>query len=174
MSESRSHAEHTPDRDWETLARAASRPPPVVESAGALLQLLVIELEGVPYALPVDRVREIVALRPITPVPRVPADVRGVISLRGEIVMVIDARRRLQLPPAPPRRSSRIVLVVGDDGGGAGILVDAVTAVLRVGEDAFRPTAPGEPGVVVSLCRSGDRFVSVIDLERLLDVDAGG
>ena len=171
MSASRSHAERAPD--WEALARAASRPRRVVDGAGALRRLLAIELEGVPYAIPVDRVREIVGLRPITPVPRVPADVRGVISLRGEIVMVIDARRRLQLPPAPPTRSSRIVLVVGDDGRRAGILVDAVTAVLRVGEDAFRSTAPGEPGAVASLCRSGDRFVSVIDLERLLDVDAG-
>ena len=171
MSESRSHAERAPD--WETLASAASRPRHAVDGAGSLRQLLAIELGGVPYAVPVDRVREIVGLRPITPIPRVPAEVLGVISLRGEIVMVIDARRCLQLLPAPPTRSSRIVLVVGDDGRRAGILVDAVIAVLRVGEDAFRSTAPGESGAVASLCRSGDRFVSVIDLERLLDVDAG-
>ena len=170
MSESHSHAERAPD--WETLASAASRPRHAVDGAGPLRQLLAIELGGVPYAVPVDRVREIVGLRPITPVPRVSADVLGVISLRGEIVMVIDARRRLQLLPAPPTRSSRIVLVVGDDGRRAGILVDAVIAVLRVGEDAFRSTTPGESGAVASLCRSGDRFVSVIDLERLLDVDA--
>ena len=169
MSENRSHAERAPD--WEALARAASRPPDVV--AGALQQLLAVELEGVSYAIPVDRIREIVGLRPITPVPRVPAAVRGVISVCGEIVMVIDARRRLQLPPASPSRSSRIVLVVGDDGRGAGILVDAVTAVLRVGEDAFCSKTPGDPGAVASLCRSGDRLVSVIDLERLLDVDVG-
>jgi len=171
MSGSCLHAERAPD--WEALARAASRPPRGVDGVGALQQLLAVELDGVPYAIPVDRVREIVGLCPITPVPRVPAEVRGVISLRGEIVMVIDARRRLQLPPASPTRSSRIVVVVGDDGPGAGILVDAVTAVLRVAEDAFRSATPGEPGAVASLCRSGDRFVSVIDLERLLDVDAG-
>jgi purine-binding chemotaxis protein CheW len=171
MSAGPSHAERAPD--WEALARAASRPPGAVAGRGALQRLLAVELAGVPYAIPADRVREIVGLRPITPVPRVPAEVRGVISLRGEIVMVIDARLRLQLPHAPPTRSSRIVLVVGDNGRAAGILVDAVTAVLRVGEDAFRSTTPGESGVVTSLCRSGDRFVSVIDLDRLLDVDAG-
>jgi purine-binding chemotaxis protein CheW len=168
VKEPRSHAEPAPD--WESLARAAAQPPPA-EHAGIRRELLVFELGEVPYALPVERVREIVRLRPITPVPRVAPEIRGVISLRGEIVLVIDARRRLQLPQAAPTRASRIVVVQDREGRPAGILVDAVRAVLRVGEDALRPATAGESGPVAALCRSGGQFVSVIDPERLLDVD---
>ena len=79
---------------WADLAAQASRQGE--ESAPEeLRQLLAFEVAGAPYALPVECVREIVRLRSITPVPRTPAEVRGVISLRGEIVQVVDLRRRL-------------------------------------------------------------------------------
>jgi chemotaxis signal transduction protein len=50
--------------------------------------------------------------------------------------------------------------------------VDAVEEVLRVTEDAIVPPAVGDAGTVESLCARGDEFVSLIDLERALDVDA--
>jgi purine-binding chemotaxis protein CheW len=169
VKEPRSQSDPAPD--WESLARAAAQPPPA-EPPPARQELLVFELEGVPYALLVECVREIVRLRPITPVPRVAPEICGVISLRGEIVLVIDARRRLQLPQTAPTRASRIVVVQDGEGRQAGVLVDAVRAVLRVREDAFCAATPGEPGAVAALCRSGEHFVSVIDLERLVDGDA--
>lgn len=155
---------------WDQLARAASNRADAAEDQEALRELLAFELDGAPYAIPVEHVREIVRIRPITPVPRMPEEVRGVISLRGEIVQVIDVRRRLRLAPADPTRSSRIVVVHDDGGRVAGILVDAVTEVLRVSEDAIRPTSAGEAGAVESLCKRGDRFVSMVDLGHLLNV----
>ncbi len=65
---------------WQDLARrAAERRSAEVESV-ASRQLLTFVLDASPYAVPVERVREIVRVRPITPVPRVPSDVCGVIS----------------------------------------------------------------------------------------------
>jgi purine-binding chemotaxis protein CheW len=96
-----------------------------------------------------------------------------VISLRGEIVQVIDVRRRLGIAPEEPRSTSRIVIVNDAEGNRSGLLVDAVTEVLRVTEDAIRSESGPEAGAVTSLCRHGDRFVSILDLERVLDVDAG-
>jgi len=156
-------------RSWESLARQAS----VRESAVSpyLQQLLTFELAGAPYALPVERVREIVRVRPITPVPRVPEEVRGVISLRGEIVQVVDLRRRLGLEPSEATRASRIVVVLGDEGRVAGLLVDSVQEVLSVSEDSLRQ-ASGEATVVEALCVRDDEFVSLVDLERVLAVDA--
>jgi purine-binding chemotaxis protein CheW len=120
----------------------------------------------------VESVREIVRIRPITPIPRTSSHVRGVISLRGEIIQVVDLRLRLGLPAAEITRSSRIVVIHADDERVAGILVDAVNEVLRVTEDAILPSAAGDTGTVDSLCARGDQFVSLIDLERALDVDA--
>jgi purine-binding chemotaxis protein CheW len=161
-----------PVKPWEALARDAARREGAGEETGDLRQLLLLRLDETPYALPVERVREIVRIRPITPVPRVPEDVRGVISLRGEIVQVIDLRRRLGRPPAEPGRSSRVVVVHGADGRVAGLLVDAVREVLSTTEEALRSPS-GDSSSVEGLCVRGDEFVSVIDLDRVLDVDAG-
>ncbi len=156
---------------WEELARSAAAAVPGVEDPALLRQLLTFSLDGSPYALPVERVREIVRLRPITALPRVPSDVLGVISLRGEIVQVVDPRRRLGLSPGRPGRSGRIVIVLGEDGQIGGLLVDAVTEVLSVTDDALQPPT-GESAAVAALCARGERFVSVVDLDKLWTLDA--
>ena len=153
---------------WETLAReAACR----LESGGDptdLQQFLTFSLDGAFYAIPVERVREIVRIQPITPVPRLPVEVLGVISLRGAIVEVVDLRRRLGLEPTEPARRSRIIIVYGGDGSIAGLLVDGVTEVLSVDESDLR-AASGD--AVESLCVRGDEFVSLLDLNRVLEID---
>ena len=154
---------------WDRLAREAAARREADGGAELSRQLLTFEVDATPYALPVERVREIVRMRTVTPVPRVPAAVRGVISLRGEIVQVLDLRRRLGLPPAEPTRRSRVVVVHGDEGRVAGLMVDAVREVVSVGEESLRP-APSESGAVADLCARGDAFVSVLDLDRVLDV----
>ena len=129
---------------WQDLARrAAERRSAEVESV-AVRQLLTFVLDASPYALPVARVREIVRVRPITPVPRVPSDVCGVISLRGEILEVIDLRLRLRLRAAANGRASRILVVHSSDGGVAGLLVDGVSEVLAFPDcDRPRRRTPG-------------------------------
>jgi purine-binding chemotaxis protein CheW len=157
---------------WDDLARAAADGDGGASAREELRQLLIFEVAGSAYAVPVESVREIVRIRPITPVPRVSQDVRGVIALRGEIVQVVDLRRRLSLPPAEPARQNRIVVVHLDDGRVAGVLVDAVREVLRVAADAIGPPAGGESQAVEALCARGDRFVSLIALDRVLQIDA--
>ena len=159
------------DKAWTELARSAARHADEV-APEELRQLLAFEVADGSYALPVECVREIVRLRPITPIPRAPDDVRGVISLRGEIVQVVDLRRRLCAEPAEPTRRSRIVVVQSEDAGVAGLLVDGVREVMRIGQDDLMPPAGGEASMVAGLCRRGTAFVSVVDLERVLDLHA--
>lgn len=165
---------------WVDLARAAGGRlggAGVEETATGLRDLLVIWLDGDPYALPIERVREIVRLRPITPVPRVPAAVRGVVSLRGEIVQVLDLRCRLGLPDValnPDLRRHRIVVLHGEDGQLAGLLVDRVSEVLRTPDAATRESAARESETVSALVPYGERFVSLFDVDRLLDLGRSG
>ena len=156
---------------WEDLARAAAEPAAHGDEALLLRELLAFELAGDPYAVPVERVREIVRLRPITPMPRVPEAVRGVIALRGEVIEVIDLRRRLRMPAFEPTRHSRIIVLHGEDGRVAGLLVDGVNEVLRLPEDAIAPSGQAASEAVEALCARGEEFVSLIDLEKVLDVD---
>lgn len=159
---------------FEALARSAALHGHTPVESATERELLVLWLGDDPYALPVERVREIVRLRPITPVPRVPAAVRGVLSLRGEIVQVIDLRLRLGLAPAPVEgQRRRIVVLHGDDGQMTGLLVDRVSEVLRLRDDELRVPTGRDAGTVVALAPQGDRFVSVFDVDRVLDLGVG-
>ena len=157
---------------WEALARAtarvyADRPDECV----AIRELLVFSLDSELHAIPVECVREIVRMRPITLVPGVPSAVLGVVSLRGEIVQVIDLRQLLSMPRAEPTRTSRIVVLHGEDDRLAGLLVDVVIQVMRVREEEIRPAAATEFLPTEALFARGRDFVSVIDLERVLRLD---
>jgi len=159
-----------PTGSWDELARAAASRREGSAPVEVLRQLLCVRIDGAPYAVPVENVREIVRVRSITPIPRTANEVRGVISLRGEIIQVIDLRLRLRLAPAVATKANRIVVVQADDGRVAGVLVDEVREVLRVSESAIGSPPAGEAGIVAALCTNGGEFVSIVDPERLLEV----
>lgn len=170
------HTSTQAGHSWEDLARSAAQGhAQEVAEAEELRQLLVFLVDEAPYALPVESVREIVRIRPITPIPRVTRHVRGVISLRGEIIQVLDLRLRLGLPPTETTKATRIVVVHGDEDRVAGILVDAVREVMRIPEEAIGSATGGEAsGFVEALCARGEEFISLVDLDRVLDVHGGG
>ncbi len=157
------------NRSWDLLARAAawSRD---AEQGEAKEELLAFMLAGCRYAIPVDAVREIVRLRPMTTVPRVPHEILGVIPLRGEIVQVMDLRRRLGVEETVSARSSRIIVLHGEEGEVAGLLVDTVTQVLRLSEESFRPNVGQESEFVAGLWEQNGDFISMLSLERVLSL----
>jgi purine-binding chemotaxis protein CheW len=161
-----------PAASWESLARGAGPAPAAPRVAPTRWrQLLTFCLGDDPYAVPIERVREIVRLPTITPMPRVPDCVRGVISLRGEMVEVIDLRRRLGMPDAEPTRTTRVVVLHDDGRATSGLLGDGVNDVMRVTHDAISETAPSEDAHVSGLCERGNGFVSLLDVARVLDLD---
>jgi purine-binding chemotaxis protein CheW len=160
--------------DWLSLARHAATGGAESEEPELIRELLTFRLAGTPYAIPVERVREIVRLREITPMPRVPDFVLGVVALRGEIVQVVDMRLRLGLEAREATRSNRIILLHGDEERVTGVLVDAVEQVMRVSEDQVLASSSGEAGVVSELCTSGEEFVSLVDMDRVLDIVSDG
>jgi purine-binding chemotaxis protein CheW len=98
--------------------------------------------------------------------------VLGVISLRGQVIQVIDPRPRLSLPAAKPGSSSRIVVAHDGEGRVAGILVDSVDEVVTVSEEGMRDARGGPASAVEGLYRHRDRFVSIVDLDCVMDVHA--
>jgi purine-binding chemotaxis protein CheW len=155
---------------WESLARAAVAHQ-VDEEASLPRELLAFTLDGDPYAIPVEWVREIVRLQAITPIPRVPPEIRGVISMRGEVVQVVDLSLRLGVQPREPTRTSRIIVLHGDHGSVTGLLVDSVREVVRVAEEAIQPPPTGESDSVEALCRQDGEFISLLNMDRVLDLD---
>lgn len=154
---------------WDELARTARHGPIDAEAESPIRQLLCFQLAATPYAVAIENVREIVRIGPITPIPRTEEHVRGVISLRGEMLEVIDLRPRLGLERIENTKDTRIVVVQDEEGRVAGLLVDRVREVLRIAEDAIGPAAAGDSqGLVSGLCVRDESFVSLLDLDRTL------
>lgn len=158
-------------QDWQQLARRAASSRTDEHAPEMLRELLTFELGDSPYAIPVERVREIIRLREVTPMPRVPKCITGVVALRGEVVQVVDMRMRLGLEARPPTRRSRVIVLHGDDDRVTGIAVDSVREVLRVKEEEIDGNTAQTHGFVVELCRRGDDFVSIVDLDHMLELD---
>jgi purine-binding chemotaxis protein CheW len=140
--------------------------PPVV-----LDEYLTFRLGGETYGLEIGRVLEVLRTPTITEVPRAPADVVGVITVRGEVVTVVDPRGRLGLARAEGPRASRVVIV--DDGEGiCGLLIDGVAGVVRLPRGALEPCpqALGGPGgeLFLGIGRERDRLFLVLDPRPLL------
>jgi purine-binding chemotaxis protein CheW len=154
------------------LAGAADPPAASEEAQGGLEEFLSFRLGGEEYALPIQQVREVLKQPPITEVPRAPASIVGVVTVRGDVVAVFDPRGRLGLPAgAPPEGAGRIVIV--DDGAGpCGLLVDGVSSVVRLARGSVE-TCPQGIGGAAAECLAGigrerGRLFTVLDLQALL------
>lgn len=117
---------------------------------GPVTEYLAFRLAGDVYAAPVSLIREILKLRPLTPVPRSPSSIMGIISVRGQIVTVIDLRRRLRLPEEPVSNRARILLVDPLGLETLGLYVDEVLQVYRLADSEIEHTASALGGEVAS------------------------
>jgi chemotaxis signal transduction protein len=127
--------------------RSFSIPPrgEVARGEGAQRDLLTFLVSDEEYALGIEYIREIIKMRPVTEVPRVPPFVAGIIAVRGVVMPVLDLRLRLRLPAQPLSRQARVLVVMhsppGDTGPGEpyGLLVDQVNHVVRLQEGDIEP-----------------------------------
>jgi len=139
--------------------------------AGAEMQLVVFELGDESYAVDISRVQDINRMQEITEIPHAPESVVGVINLRGRVIPVIDLRKRFGLPDAVHTKDTRIV-VVHLEGNLIGVIVDAVSQVLRIPADIVEPPSPVLAGVdsryLRGIAKLDDRLVILLDLDFVL------
>jgi len=102
-------------------------------------------LGGERYALDIQLAREIVEMIPITPIPRAPSYISGVINLRGEITNIMNLNTLLDLPHQEIRDNQKIIVLVPEavSGSNVGIIVDDVIGVLQVAEASIEHLGDG-------------------------------
>lgn len=142
-----------------------------VRQSVAAVQLVTFRVGGEEFGLDVFSVHEILRYQEPTPMPRAPAFVEGVLDVRGTLVPVVDLRRRFEVPDARVDDDTRIVLV--DFGGERlGLVVDAVTEVLRVPETDIAPAPKYFRGLaaefVRGIARTGTRLIVLVEMDRIL------
>ncbi len=104
--------------------------------------LLTFRLQGEVFALAVERVHEIIDPLPVTPVPRAPSFVPGLINVRGSVVPVVDLRQRLEMPPAEATADSRMIVLdveIGDALTKLAMVADSVDQVIEIDGSDIEP-----------------------------------
>jgi purine-binding chemotaxis protein CheW len=127
------------------------------------------------YGLEILKVREIIGLMNITPVPRAPHEIRGVINLRGKIIPVVDLRRKFGMSDTEATEETCIIVVnvnAGDESVDMGILVDSVSEVLDIkGEDIGPAPSFGKAlstDFILGMAKTGGRVTILLTIERVL------
>jgi purine-binding chemotaxis protein CheW len=151
----------------------------VVTEAG---KYLAFWLGNEEFAVPVGRVREIIPWQEITPVPKVPEHVLGVINLRGKVVPVMDLRQRLGMPAAERNARSCIVVLQGDGKAlrsPVGAAVDGVSEVLQIAAGDVEETASLagewiESGFVRQIAKCRGKVKLLLAIESVLASPGAG
>ncbi len=144
---------------------------PADPAAAPRRKVLLFRTAGEWFAVTLDRVREICARAAVTRVPRAPAQVLGVMNLRGRAVILLDLPRCLGLPPGGGEAPHVVLLDLGDPDLAVGVLADRIEQVAEVGlrgaAGALGPDGPGR-AEGPELVEVEGRVATVLDPMRVL------
>lgn len=134
------------------------------------------------YGVEVLKIREIIRMQKITPVPQMPQHVKGVINLRGKVIPVVDLRIKFNLPAAEATERTCIIVVDVDGGQGVnqllGLVVDAVEEVLNVSENEVEPSPDFGTRLSTDCClgiaRIKDSVKTLLDIEKVVSGELAG
>ena len=141
-----------------------------------MLQLVGFDIANEQFGVDILMVQEIIRSAKVTAVPNSPEFVEGVINLRGNIIPVVDLRKRLYLynEEAEGKRSWVLILNIGDRV--VGFIVDEVTHVIKLPEDNVQPP----PDIVISglesqyiqgVCELDNTLLVILNFSRVLFSD---
>lgn len=145
-----------------------------------VVQLVTFKVGVEEYGLDIRSITEVVRPLKITPLPRMPQFIEGVVNLRGIIIPVVDLRKRFAISrAADDPKKMRMLIARGAVAGASGavrdllgLIVDSVQEVLHVPQKDIEPApeaATGEhAGFLSGMCKVGDRLIILFDIARIL------
>lgn len=135
------------------------------------VQLACFRIGAAMYALEIMRIKEIIRPQKLTPVPKAPPFIEGVINLRGAVIPIVDLRKRFDLPTAIVDRKTRVI-ICALSGKILGLVVDEVAEVRRYSRQEVQPSPHFLQGKEAQffrgICRRDDDLVMVLNLEKIL------
>jgi purine-binding chemotaxis protein CheW len=156
----------------ELAASGAQRRAAIADGATAEVErtFVLFELAREPYAIPLEHVVKIERVPPLIPVPRTPSFVRGIASLRGEIVCVVDLRSLLGLSGS--NLAPHGLLVLQDGARHFAVLSDVLPDYFKIKTSAILPSpnARAGDGVVSEVIERQGTFIALLDTKKLFSV----
>ena len=148
-----------------------------VAMTGTERQLLTFTIDGQEYALAMPNVVQVVRMVAITPSPKAPKTVKGMINVRGKVIPVISLRERFALPEKVSDLNDHL-LIAQTDRKMAALSVDRVSEVLTISSSSLESSEEVAPEVMrhlAAVAKVGDRILLILDLDKALDFeDSGG
>ena len=139
-----------------------------------LTQLVAFGVADGDYAVDIMRIKEIINPVVVTPMPKAPPFIEGVIELRGTILPIIDVRKRFDLAPLPPTRATKFLIVsvdVGEQRIIVGLVVDRVSEPLRVARADIKPAprlSVSERAFFTGVVAHHGKMLMVLDVDAIL------
>ncbi|MDD4599462.1 Chemotaxis protein CheW [bioreactor metagenome] len=130
-------------------------------------QLVVFQLAAEEYAIPISQVKEIIRYNGTTKLPNAPGYMDGIINLRGKVIAVVDLAKKFAV--ATERSTAKQALIVETAGQEVGLVVDAVTEVIRLDEtqiEAANGIAQSSE-FIRSIGKADKRLLIILDLNKL-------
>ena len=136
---------------------------------------LIVVLENEAYGIAVLKVREIIRVQKITPVPQMPAYVKGVINLRGRVIPVVDLRIKFGLKAEFTERTCIVVVQVklaAEQIVQMGLIVDTVEEVVTLTVDVIEPTpdfgARLSTEYILGMAKVKGQVKTLLDIDRVV------
>lgn len=139
---------------------------------------LTFVLKNENYGIPICVVKEIIAMLPITKVPKTPNFVKGVINLRGKVISIMDLRLKLELEERA--YDERTCIIVVDIQGGEtskqmGIAVDIVAEVVDISDKEIQSLEKEDVQIdgdfVRGIAKLKDKVVILLDIQKILTTE---
>ena len=129
------------------------------------------------YGIEILKVREIIGMMDITPVPQTPAHIRGVVNLRGKVIPVVDLRSKFGMAPVEQTEETCII-VVQAAGMEMGMVVDKVSEVLDIAPADIEETPSFGSDVdttyILGVGKSNGRVRLLLDIDKVVTPQAAG
>lgn len=127
------------------------------------------------FGLPILHVQDVFAVNRLTRVPLAPAEIAGVLNLRGRIVTLIDLRRRFGFQSAPAPDTQQMAIGIESKGESYGLLIDSIGEVMRLDADAREAIPvnldPQLARIATGIHRLEGRLLIIADVARILALD---
>ena len=137
-----------------------------------IFQYIVIKLGEENFGIDINYIDNILRMQQITRVPKVPAYLKGVINLRGEVIPVMSLRLKMGLEEDVINRDTRIIILKIESEGSVGVLVDEVREVIKLYEDQIESTtgegvSPESRRFVSAVGQNGSELISILDIAAI-------
>ena len=141
-----------------------------------IVQFIVVKIGEEQYGINIKYIENIVRMQHITRVPQVPAYLKGVINLRGEVIPVMSLRLKMGLPEDVETKASRIIIIKMEQHGNIGLMVDEVKEVVNLEEEQIEKASYGSrensESFILGIGKYEGGLISLLDLNAtVLDKD---